>query len=352
MSERFFDNLARTLASPMPRRRALRVAGAALVTAAVPGIRPRTARAAGELSVDTPCSGSGGVFCGYAVNDGFNYGCCGNPAVPFVCCNQNEKVGSWCCREGYTCGPGDGKGRKPNCICDGDECGAKCCPKHQECEGGKCVPCTSEHKCGKVCCKKPNFCGAPAQSLCCEEGADLCAVLPKPGSGLKTGKKRCCPQGTTCCANDKRTDCCGPGQKCKRGACTCPEGKKCGADCCTKDKPFCADGMCCPKKGEVNCGGECCGNDCCGDVCCAKGENCAASIAYAAPKVCCTGNRLVVANSGRAVCCPKGTVPDAGLSGCCPKGDPNCCSGGDLAQVCADNSVCVQGKCVRVVRGN
>lgn len=36
MSESFFDDLARTLARPMPRRRAVRLLGVALVTAAVP----------------------------------------------------------------------------------------------------------------------------------------------------------------------------------------------------------------------------------------------------------------------------------------------------------------------------
>lgn len=44
-NESFFDNLARTLASPMPRRRAVRVLGAAVVVATLPGLRPRSALA-------------------------------------------------------------------------------------------------------------------------------------------------------------------------------------------------------------------------------------------------------------------------------------------------------------------
>ena len=47
-----FDDLARNLAKPMPRRRAVTVLGAALVTAAIPGIRPRPAQA-GNLALGT-----------------------------------------------------------------------------------------------------------------------------------------------------------------------------------------------------------------------------------------------------------------------------------------------------------
>ncbi|HUF01858.1 MAG TPA: hypothetical protein VMN35_05490, partial [Gaiellaceae bacterium] len=44
-AERFFDDLARTLAEPMPRRRAVRVIGASLAALAIPGVSPNVARA-------------------------------------------------------------------------------------------------------------------------------------------------------------------------------------------------------------------------------------------------------------------------------------------------------------------
>lgn len=51
-AERFFDDLARKLAEPMPRRRAVRVIGASLVAVAAPGVAPRIARAATGGSSD------------------------------------------------------------------------------------------------------------------------------------------------------------------------------------------------------------------------------------------------------------------------------------------------------------
>ena len=55
MSRQSLDDLARTLAEPMPRRRALRFAGAALVASVLPGLRPRGALADG-CGPDTHCS--------------------------------------------------------------------------------------------------------------------------------------------------------------------------------------------------------------------------------------------------------------------------------------------------------
>jgi hypothetical protein len=368
------DDLARNLATPMPRRRAVYVLGAALVTAAIPGIRPRTAQAGtlalGKFSADAPCSGAGGKFCGFAVNGGYNYGCCGSQTVPFVCCNHNKESGSWCCDEGYTCGPGyklgtAPQGAKPNCICNGVACGNKCCPKGKDCDNGECVDCTEEHKCGTSCCKPGQFCASKRQSLCCEDGSNYCAVLPRPGSGGKPGKVSCCPSGTTCCANDKRSDCCKPGQKCVSGKCACPDGKPtCGGECCTGGK-VCSKGKCCPKnrtncgddyccgsngtacskgkccpKGMVNCGGngKCCEQvDCCGDTCC-QGETVCAN------GTCCPPGRGF--GSGKnARCCPPGTVPTSD-GNCCPANDPECCYEDGLGVLCPKRKTCVSGACV------
>jgi hypothetical protein len=344
-----FDELARNLATPMPRRRAVYVLGAALVTAAVPGIRPRTAQAGtlalGKFSADAPCSGGGGQFCGFAVNNGVNIGCCWEKGEPFVCCNKNKKTGSWCCPEGYICGPGYTgtipPGGKPNCYCKGVECGNTCCPKGKECDNGQCVSCTSEHKCGADCCKKGQFCASPRQSLCCDDGSNYCAVLPKPGSGGKAGKVSCCAKGTTCCQNDKRTDCCGPDQKCRSGKCACPpKTQECGTDCCkTATGEHCSNGKCCPK-GKVNCGGKgtCCAQvDCCGDTCCEGNTVCANG-------TCCPPGRGF--GSGKnARCCPPGTVPTSEKT-CCPANDPECCGEGEFQVLCHKGSTCVSGSCV------
>lgn len=348
MSE-LFDEIARSLARPMPRRRLLSVVGVALLTASVPALRPRTARAgtaARGFARDAPCSFTGGQFCGFPVNNGFNIGCCWKKGEKFVCCNHNKKVGSWCCRDGYTCGPGDYSLGRPNCMCAGRDCGGKCCAKNQECENGECVNCTSERRCGKGCCKPGEFCASKPQGLCCKDGDNACAVLPRAGSGGRAGRVRCCPPKTTCCANDQRTACCGPDQNCRSGKCTCPKGTPCGSECCTGGK-VCTDGICCPK-GQTNCNGTCCPSGrCCGNVCCNTGEGCASSVNYAAPRVCCKTDRIVVLPGGQPVCCPKGTAPNESESGCCPPGNPNCCGSDENGLDCLGRfAVCVKGVCV------
>jgi len=141
MSPVAFGELARALAQPISRRRVMRLFGGAVVVAAVPGLRPRLARA-GRSTISprvfntscgdktgpvVPCSK--GTTCGFETTDRNGYvtcnkGCCqntGDPAADLsnaVCCNQ-DKRGSWCCAKGFTCGSGDNTAADPNCRCHG-----------------------------------------------------------------------------------------------------------------------------------------------------------------------------------------------------------------------------------------
>ena len=56
----FLDDLARSMAKPMPRRRALRVVGGAVVAIAVPGLVTTKARAASSFHL---CKKKGGLLC-------------------------------------------------------------------------------------------------------------------------------------------------------------------------------------------------------------------------------------------------------------------------------------------------
>jgi hypothetical protein len=179
-----FDDLARALATPMPRRRAVCVLGAALVTATVTCVRPRTAHAGalavGSFSADKPCSYSGGQFCGFEVNGGYNIGCCWKKGERFTCCNHNKEVGSWCCPDGNTCGDGTGK-TGPNCVCSNTCNDGTCCPKSK----GRCVK--------GACCPGKRTTFAPGTNgkgvACCPPG-----TVAVPGA---TGK--CCPKGELGC---------------------------------------------------------------------------------------------------------------------------------------------------------
>jgi hypothetical protein len=119
----------------MPRRRAARLLGSALVVASVPGVTARRARAADP---PPPCS-TGGKFCGN-VNPlgkvGYNIGCClGGPnETRTVCCpGIPGVVGSLCCPTGYLCG-------NTKAFCN------------------DCCTCTSKVVCGGKCCKKGEYC--------------------------------------------------------------------------------------------------------------------------------------------------------------------------------------------------
>lgn len=96
--DRFFDDLARTLAEPMPRRHAARVLGGSLVALVVPGVSPGIGRAGiampRQRSVDPPrkCiqagTGSGGYACcskGPYLDGTSDWVVCGYPAQKYDC---------------------------------------------------------------------------------------------------------------------------------------------------------------------------------------------------------------------------------------------------------------------------
>jgi hypothetical protein len=258
MIEQPIDHLARRLAEPMPRRRALQLAGAVLIGAALPGMRPGAARAAGY-----PCGGLTPQKCssgGAQVCVGSDWNCCSNdlcagacqpwescnpgngcddtPALcldpkatgvrgggdqlrtkfcskelrgdPTICYPQGRTLKwGWCCRTGETCGS-----EINDCSCDGSECGARCC----------------EH--GKTCVDEEH-------SVCCPNHWKTCTA---GGAGVV----KCCPPRDTCCFNHrKRTAvCCDSQHPCVDGKCTCKKHEeRCGATCCTKGQS-CVEGVC------------------------------------------------------------------------------------------------------------
>ena len=220
MSE-FLDDLARSLAQPMPRRRALVLLGRALVAAALPAVlRPAPARANSCQGCTDPnlrlCRNGTGQICSFV--------CC--PPDQLCCTAQHGVI---CCNPSscYTCGK----------VVSGQEEYASCVPKD-----------------GAV------FCS----DFCCRAGQTCC------GSG-------CCPPGTSCCGGK---DCCPSTEVCSRkGKCKCKKGrakKKCGniGKCC-KGETCCGGADCCAP-GETCCDKTCCATNeiCCGNFCCDSDETC------------------------------------------------------------------------------
>ena len=127
MSE-FLDELARAMARPMPRSRAVRVLGSALVTAVVPSsVRAAAAhaspRSAGACPPAPTCDSKPGTsFCGIPNigNDGctrYIYVCCpttGPNAQPLCCKGKGEVQ---CCGPCDKCGEEKRPGGSVNIIC-------------------------------------------------------------------------------------------------------------------------------------------------------------------------------------------------------------------------------------------
>ena len=378
----FLDELARSLAKPMPRRRAIRVVAATIVGASLQstGSLARAGLGRAQHICDTRVSKEGWKYCSPASDACFP-----------TCCPRE-----WSCCKGK-CGS--------NGCCE-----MFCCNPCKRCVGeGKCAPASgNREQCGTECCRPGQYCASPARGICCNEGEVLCRILGTPGSGDRGTGGKCCPRGAKCCANDTLASCCGPQQTCSRGACGCPSGKKkCGQRCCDKNDK-CCDGKCCGTK-ETCCDGKCCGEKqtccsgnccdkatqkccpqrcckkaqtCCGDICCDKDETCCGGQTCCKKGEMCCGNdcckstevciatsqtgfaRSSSSRSSRAVirrvccprpralgtsrCCPPGTV--AGRSGpvpeCCPPGRADCCTGEDGVG-CLPGQTCVNGSCQR-----
>ena len=352
MSAGSFDRLARELAAPMPRRRALRLAAGALVAIALPGARPMAASAATTRGwVTKEVCGRGGLTCeeqfGADVTE-----CCGliDPNDP--------QSNSTCCPPGecWHHPPAPGGGWSTTCCPEAYRCRGGCCSEGERCVDGECTRCSSDMLCGKQCCDDSEVCANARTSLCCQRAWKRCEA------GLK-GVVKCCPPKDTCCFNKttKTAVCCDAQHPCVNGRCKCRKDEtKCGASACCTKAEICSNGKCCPK-GQVNCGngrccdkGGCCGSDCCAKgelccdkkTCCKKGTVCVRQVGKTA-KVCCPTARVIKFKAA-SYCCPAGTVQTNSQS-CCPPGDPECCQDTDPGS--DDNlgrciGVCVRGVCI------
>jgi hypothetical protein len=264
---RRFDELTRIWATPMSRRRALRLSAGAMFGGVVIGsglLSSGPAQASVACSGDADCGVGAFVCCKDAG--------CSNPGT----CTTLDK----CCGQSACIAPDHGHS---GTVCAQSCCGQVCCGSGMTCCGGACVAdtdvCCGGTDCpsGTTCCGSSCGCGGSQTCIsgsCCDN-AQVCGSV-------------CCPQSTVCLNP-------------ATGACGCPAGgSTCGSFCCKKGET-CADpsgGCCCPK-----------GSTPCGQSCCAAGVVC-----------------LDPANS---ICgCQKGTTPcgTAASLTCCSAGQA-CASG-------------------------
>ena len=310
MGEELFETLARALATPMPRRRAVRLVGASLVALSVPGMRPRSIRSAhrGPPGVDTcatnerTCLKDIGAepreyccpapawnrVCGTRKN---GYACkkvCQETKKQFPCETLPDKYG-WtngvCCirKFGNACDP-----RGPRsifkCKKGTEKCRNTCCPKGTYCCGPKNTG---------VCCdkKKGSCCNVGARGkpemMCCTEPSQCATQADRTGTAPRDARQVCCPEDRVVPFGGSRT-CCPPGYLSLGGKLVQPAGGE-GGLCCRSDK-VCGSGKgrtCCstgtgtaPELEQICCGSTCvnyktdprnCGA--CGTAC-APGQTC------------------------------------------------------------------------------
>lgn len=174
------DHLARALAQPMPRRRALKILGAAALSTAVPLGRPGVVR--GQ---------STGIKCTEDAYCPSNTSCCVTSSIQVQCCQSYEV-----CQDT----PSDPYWKR-SCQC-ANPCGGPggvCCESFGKvCRDGRC---------GNPCPPNTTPCGPVGDEICCQAGEECCG---------EPGNMRCmppCAKGRVRCEVD-RCDC-----HCKAGQC-------------------------------------------------------------------------------------------------------------------------------------
>ncbi len=365
MDSHQFDDLTRSLAIGLSRRRAMKVlaSGAAGGLAAFLG---RHDAAAGKpCATDKDCPKNQSC----ATNNRCTHKC--DPALVPLCPSCQTPV---CTSTGYQCqAANDGA----DCSYLGTTCGV--------CQSGQCAfTCSACQICGSGGCisdpgKNGTACGtggACCAGSCCAVGQECCAgCQPACPSGQTRNQTTCrceCPSGTMLCNGQCYSTDCGACGSFDGGTCQCVSACASGTSCCnggcvlsicTVGKSFNTSTCQCEcSPGTVACGGNCvapcdtsrcegcdaasgsCRSSCTGTQTCVNGscaETCAAGTIPCGNQ-CCAGPN---ANQS-ALCCEGGCcVGPAGASLICTRdtcrNEPLCCAAGD-----SDPSVCRAPSCI------
>jgi hypothetical protein len=291
------DELARSMAQQMPRRRALRVLGGLVLASTSLGrVRPAAALPRGR------CSPSD--------------------------LEQNEQ---------YCKALSQAKGREHvPCIAPiGEGCTATCCPRGYYC---------CQFSLGGMTCCHPDFggvCKAPGL------GGDPC--LGSCGRNQKKCGRQCCRPGELC----RNRRCC---KKCGNKAC-CDRlraEKCCGDRCCKRDETCCSSAgkqMCCPK------GEKCAPPILPGDIglrprtppiCCPDARR------LERPRLCCPRGQVALDSPGFRIpppglspyCCPPSMICGSGANRACVDLRNETANCGRCGNRCAAAQRCVDGACV------
>ena len=255
----FLDELAKNLARPMSRSRALRLAGGALVSGcgapdrceplpapdASTAVRPKAAgcvntTARVSSANENPLRPERGIRLqvrdrkgGRGVQEEAVPG-----AVPIGNCLE-------CCKEDEFCANSQ---QRLCCKLGERRCGPRCCNPNEECTTIR-VGTRSERVCEKRCPQGQAWCGrnkcCPPKWNCANEKTGLCKRCRKnqeecekkccdKSTSRCCGKAGCCPKSRSCCVTRDKQRCCPSGTKCAIPILAGDIGVKPGTDaiCC------------------------------------------------------------------------------------------------------------------------
>jgi hypothetical protein len=169
------DDIARIIASPIPRRRALRLVGGAVGGAVAAAMGQRmswAAQVAGALNAPSRSCPKGQTVCG----TGTCAVCCSSGQT---CQGPTSRGQYYCCNKGQSGCNGTCCGSGQTCCTSGNT--AVCCSSGQTCCNGKCCNTAARQTC----------CGSGTSAICCSSGMICCS-----GKCCKEG-----PSASTPCTN-------------------------------------------------------------------------------------------------------------------------------------------------------
>ncbi len=168
------DDVSRIIASPIPRRQALRLLGGVVGGGVLASLGlGRASRALGAPGGVVPC-GPGSTACGGRCCSNLAEQCCGGACVPrdHTCCSNGHQ---------HHCSPG-------RSCCGGTEC----CKSGQACINANCCSNPCGTKTHAVCCgSHTTCCGTAASPICCQSGYTCCGI--RCHKNTPSGSRPCLP---------------------------------------------------------------------------------------------------------------------------------------------------------------
>lgn len=360
------DELASLLATPMPRRRTLRLAGGLLGGAAVSamGLRRTSAAAQGDSSSSSTSRSSRTASQCLSDSDcDSSHFCCNGQCQPKCgasqclsdsdCNNNPSNQTSYFCCNGVCQASQTKTGATEQCCggCGAARCGGVLAATGASSSGGwtLCNGTCTQLTCGNAGAPDLSACSCTCSSgQCIETDGSTVSCVPTCSGGRTCQSGTCaCPTGqilcsTTCVTGTCCTDAdCTGSTYCDQTSHTCQAEGGPGTACSENDQcttSICTNGVCACPSGSVNCSGTCVTGTCCTDTDCRAGDFCSNHACQAAGG---PGSPCMVKDQCLSYQCINNTCACTASSQCLTG---EICRNGECARSCTTTSQCPSGQ--------